>query len=295
MFIIGGRGKGGKLLRKVYFLDLVSMTWVQVDSTTDTPLGRQDHAACLVGRKIVIHGGWDGKKDFDDLWVLDTDTAAWIKPKVSGVPPSARHGHSIDLSPDGRLLVFGGYTLKVSGGAVPKYNADMRELDIESMIWSRSRSKLQIAVSDVLLFLFPPFISINYICASQCFSNHNLLILCLYKSFPLHVFTALGDYPCGRFAHSTTTFDDRVFIYGGWTGLSRCRLCNVVLPQEGSKKDPASVHQPDCITGKSLVGAEKLNPGPSQFLKVLDTKVRLFLLHHFFDVSFFSHTNTTAN
>jgi hypothetical protein len=45
----------------------------------------------------------------------------------------------MDLTDDGRILVFGGYTIK--DGGVPKYNADMRELDIETMIWSRSRSK----------------------------------------------------------------------------------------------------------------------------------------------------------
>ena len=72
MFIVGGRCKGGKVLRKVFFLNLLTLNWVQVDSTTDTPPGRHNHASCLVGKKIVIHGGWDGKKDFDDLWVFDT-------------------------------------------------------------------------------------------------------------------------------------------------------------------------------------------------------------------------------
>lgn len=49
------------------------------------------HASLLVGRKIVIHGGWDGKHTCNgDLWVFDTETFSWLQPDVGGLPPSPR-------------------------------------------------------------------------------------------------------------------------------------------------------------------------------------------------------------
>lgn len=52
---------------------------------------RLNHATLLVGRKIVIHGGWDGSSStMNDLWVFDTDSFAWLQPRVGGLAPSPR-------------------------------------------------------------------------------------------------------------------------------------------------------------------------------------------------------------
>ncbi len=99
---------------------------------------RFNHAAALVGRKIVIHGGWNGSEAFNDFWIFNTDSFAWIQPKISGFAPSPRFGHTINLTPDGRLLVFGGCSLDKQG-ACPKYNNDIRQLDTDHMVWSRPR------------------------------------------------------------------------------------------------------------------------------------------------------------
>ena len=40
---------------------------------------RFNHASELVGRKIVIHGGWDGSHTFDDFWIFNTDSFSWIQ------------------------------------------------------------------------------------------------------------------------------------------------------------------------------------------------------------------------
>jgi hypothetical protein len=92
MFIFGGKGESG-LLRDMHFLDLDSWAWVPVSSTTAGPSPRLNHATALVGRKMVVHGGWDGAESaLSDLWVFDTEAFTWMSPVTAGLPPSPRYG-----------------------------------------------------------------------------------------------------------------------------------------------------------------------------------------------------------
>ena len=141
MFIFGGKGQNDKIFNDVYFLDLVEWIWVQVQSISQGPNPRFNHASALVGRKLVIHGGWNGYEAFDDFWIFNTDSFAWISPKISGFSPTARFGHTMNLTSDGRLLVFGGCALDKSG-TMPRYNNDVRQLDTDHMVWSRPRCEL---------------------------------------------------------------------------------------------------------------------------------------------------------
>ena len=95
------------------------------------------HASEVVGRKIVIHGGWDGTELYNDLWIFNSDSFSWIQPKSSGFGPSPRYGHSLTLTIDGRLIVYGGCSFTESG--VPRYNDDIRQLDTDTMLWTRPK------------------------------------------------------------------------------------------------------------------------------------------------------------
>ena len=99
---------------------------------------RMSQASALVGRKIVIHGGWDGDEIYNDLWIFNTDSFGWMQPRTSGFAPSPRFGHTLNLTKDGRLLVFGGCSIP-RDTRTPRYNDDIRELDTDSMLWSRPR------------------------------------------------------------------------------------------------------------------------------------------------------------
>ena len=111
MFLFGGKGESG-VMRDIHFLDLVEWTWVPVSATSAGPSPRMNMASLLVGRKIVVHGGWDGtKKCVNDLWVFDTDAFTWLNPRTAGLPPVARYGHALQLLEDGRILMFGGMSV----------------------------------------------------------------------------------------------------------------------------------------------------------------------------------------
>ena len=70
MFIIGGKGPSGAIYNDVYFLDLVEWIWVPVATLSQGPSARLNQASTLVGRKIVIHGGWNGRTFFNDCGFL---------------------------------------------------------------------------------------------------------------------------------------------------------------------------------------------------------------------------------
>jgi hypothetical protein len=48
------------------------------------PACRNNHTTAVYGDKIYFHGGHDGNQWLDDLYVLNTSSLVWSKPKVSG-------------------------------------------------------------------------------------------------------------------------------------------------------------------------------------------------------------------
>ncbi len=74
----------------------------------------------------------------------------WIQPKTTGFGPSPRYGHSLTLTPDGRLMIFGGCSFADESG-VPKYHDDVRQLDTDTMVWSRPKIDGQVGFFHVLL------------------------------------------------------------------------------------------------------------------------------------------------
>eukprot|EP00629_Pelagomonadales_sp_RCC1024_P009406 CAMPEP_0119263604 /NCGR_PEP_ID=MMETSP1329-20130426/2962_1 /TAXON_ID=114041 /ORGANISM="Genus nov. species nov., Strain RCC1024" /LENGTH=210 /DNA_ID=CAMNT_0007263319 /DNA_START=303 /DNA_END=932 /DNA_ORIENTATION=- len=136
MFAFAGQGTTGTF-RDMNFLDLVEWTWVPVSVTSASPSARFFHASLLVGRKIVIHGGWDGHlRCMGDLWVFNSETFTWLQPKCAGAIPSPRYGHSLNLLVDGQILCYGGCTVSAKQ-PVPEYYGDLRQLDTETMLWTK--------------------------------------------------------------------------------------------------------------------------------------------------------------
>ncbi|XP_077230077.1 galactose oxidase/kelch repeat superfamily protein [Tasmannia lanceolata] len=107
MFIFGGRS-GGKRLGDFWMLDTDIWQWSELTSYGDLPSARDFAAASAIGnRKIVMYGGWDGKKWLSDVYILDTISLEWTELSVSGTLPPPRCGHTATMV-EKRLLVFGG-------------------------------------------------------------------------------------------------------------------------------------------------------------------------------------------
>ncbi|KAI8563481.1 hypothetical protein RHMOL_Rhmol03G0114000 [Rhododendron molle] len=107
MFIFGGRS-GSKRLGDFWVLDTDIWQWSELTSFGDLPSPRDFAAASAIGnRKIVMYGGWDGKKWLSDVYVMDTMSLEWMELSVSGSLPPPRCGHTATMV-EKRLLVYGG-------------------------------------------------------------------------------------------------------------------------------------------------------------------------------------------
>ncbi|THU68734.1 hypothetical protein C4D60_Mb08t06980 [Musa balbisiana] len=107
MFIFGGRS-GGKRMGDFWMLDTDIWQWSELTSYGDLPSPREFAAASAIGnRKIVMYGGWDGKKWLSDVYILDTISLEWTELSITGSVPQPRCGHSATMV-EKRLLIFGG-------------------------------------------------------------------------------------------------------------------------------------------------------------------------------------------
>lgn len=78
--------------------------------------------------KLYLFGGGDGQKYHNHLYVLDTHTMIWSRPKTSGDPPSERRAH-VTVFWQLSMYVFGG------GDGTRALN-DVYRLDIKTKVWS---------------------------------------------------------------------------------------------------------------------------------------------------------------
>ncbi|OVA05951.1 Kelch repeat type 1 [Macleaya cordata] len=115
MFIFGGRS-GGKRSGHMFCIshlfllgnDTDIWQWSELTSFGDLPSPRDFASASAIGnRKIVMYGGWDGKKWLSDVYILDTMSLEWTELSISGSLPPPRCGHTATMV-EKRLLVFGG-------------------------------------------------------------------------------------------------------------------------------------------------------------------------------------------
>ncbi|XP_052621015.1 protein GLUTELIN PRECURSOR ACCUMULATION 3-like [Lactuca sativa] len=82
--------------------------WSELTSFGDLPSPRDFAVASAIGNhKIVMYGGWDGKKWLSDVFVLDTMSLEWRELAVTGTLPPPRCGHTATMV-EKRLLVYGG-------------------------------------------------------------------------------------------------------------------------------------------------------------------------------------------
>eukprot|EP00300_Choanocystis_sp_HF-7_P017243 c19670_g1_i3.p1 GENE.c19670_g1_i3~~c19670_g1_i3.p1 ORF type:complete len:962 (+),score=196.44 c19670_g1_i3:298-2886(+) len=115
VFVFGGSNEKG-ITNHLLCLDLASLVWRFVSTSTPPPAPRTGHSACLLrNNQMVVFGGLCPRGHSQDLYVLTIDkTCQWNSPDVhvvSGIP-HPREGHSMtELDKDTAIVIGGGTRL----------------------------------------------------------------------------------------------------------------------------------------------------------------------------------------
>ena len=107
-------------------------SWQQLDCGGDAPCPRDGHAALLLpdNRTMLVVGGFDGERCFNDVHALDTESLTWRQLDAGGEDapmPAPRYMHAAQLCADGFYL-FGGYV----DGQTPPFENDLWRFELDT-------------------------------------------------------------------------------------------------------------------------------------------------------------------
>ncbi|XP_036998262.2 kelch domain-containing protein 4 isoform X2 [Artibeus jamaicensis] len=99
--------------KDLWVLHLATKTWEQVRSPGG-PSGRSGHRMVAWKRQLILFGGFhESTRDYiyyNDVYAFNLDTFAWSKLSPSGTGPTPRSGCQMSVTPQGGIVVYGGYS-----------------------------------------------------------------------------------------------------------------------------------------------------------------------------------------
>ncbi|KAM4679187.1 kelch domain-containing protein 3 isoform 2-T3 [Amazona ochrocephala] len=128
----------------VHVFNAVSLRWIKLppvwtnsrDQVREVPYMRYGHSAVLIDDTVYI---WGGRNDTEGacnvLYAFDVNTHKWFTPKVSGMVPGARDGHSACVLAKS-MFIFGGYEQLADC-----FSNDIHKLDTTNMMWTLISAK----------------------------------------------------------------------------------------------------------------------------------------------------------
>ncbi|XP_030675742.1 kelch domain-containing protein 4 isoform X3 [Nomascus leucogenys] len=99
--------------KDLWVLHLATKTWEQVKSTGG-PSGRSGHRMVAWKRQLILFGGFhESTRDYiyyNDVYAFNLDTFTWSKLSPSGTGPTPRSGCQMSVTPQGGIIIYGGYS-----------------------------------------------------------------------------------------------------------------------------------------------------------------------------------------
>ncbi|XP_058135587.1 kelch domain-containing protein 4 isoform X2 [Dasypus novemcinctus] len=99
--------------KDLWVLHLATRTWEQVRSTGG-PSSRSGHRMVAWKRQLIVFGGFhESTRDYvyyNDVHAFSLDTLTWMKLSPAGTGPSPRSGCQVSVTPQGSIIVYGGYS-----------------------------------------------------------------------------------------------------------------------------------------------------------------------------------------
>ncbi|XP_056175447.1 nitrile-specifier protein 5-like [Syzygium oleosum] len=112
MIVIGGQDERDYYLSDVHILDADTLMWKELNTTGDMLPPRGGRLTVTFGKILFVYGGYtEAQRLYDDLYMLDVESAIWSKVTTAGAGPSARFsmaGVCLDPVRSGVLAFVGG-------------------------------------------------------------------------------------------------------------------------------------------------------------------------------------------
>ncbi|WVZ13087.1 hypothetical protein V8G54_017617 [Vigna mungo] len=200
-----------------------SENWMVLSIAGDKPTPRSNHAAAVIGNKMVVVGGESGTGLLDDVQVLNFDRFSWTKassklylsPSSLPLKIPACKGHSL-VSWGKKALLIGGKTdpgsdrisdrvLVTDGGEGRHTSRDIPFITANAAV---ARSGHSVVRAGTVLILFG-----GEDAKRRKLNDLHMFDLKSFTWLPLHY---TGTAPSPRFNHVAALYDDKIlYIFGG--------------------------------------------------------------------------------
>ncbi|KAL1553457.1 tip elongation aberrant protein 1-like [Salvia divinorum] len=112
IIVVGGEDSSNYYLSDVHILDADTLVWFKLNTTGQLLPPRAGHTTICLGKKMFVFGGFSDEQNlYNDVYMLDIESGAWIKISAVGEGPSGRFsmaGESLDPHMGGVLVFIGG-------------------------------------------------------------------------------------------------------------------------------------------------------------------------------------------
>jgi N-acetylneuraminic acid mutarotase len=203
---------------------MVMKLWQKIEYS-GTPGPRAAHSFDVLDNKIVVFGGWNGRKALNDLHIFDFQTETWTQSEATPETPSARNNHATVVF-DNKLFVHGGHdgTKWLSDMYILSCSQSSQEDSVEqrsfadNLTWSRAQTsgvhpspRACHTMSRVgrKIYLFGGYNG------SVCYTAIEILDL---DTMTWIQPTVTGNVPTARNAHSMTVVGKLLYMFGGHSG-----------------------------------------------------------------------------
>uniref|UniRef100_A0A8C3DUW1 Kelch domain containing 4 n=1 Tax=Corvus moneduloides TaxID=1196302 RepID=A0A8C3DUW1_CORMO len=99
--------------KDLWVLHLATKTWEQIKAPGG-PSGRSGHRMVACKRQLVIFGGFhESARDYiyyNDVYAFNLDSFTWSKLAPAGIGPAPRSGCQMTPTPEGNIIIYGGYS-----------------------------------------------------------------------------------------------------------------------------------------------------------------------------------------
>ncbi|XP_049939658.1 kelch domain-containing protein 3 isoform X1 [Schistocerca serialis cubense] len=186
------------------------------------PYQRYGHTAVEHEQKIYIWGGRNDEAACNRLFCFNPDNLTWSSPKVSGMIPAARDGHSACVI-NNQMFVFGGFEEQMD-----RFSQDVYALDLRTMVWRyiitqgdppSYRDFHSANAIDDRMYIFGGRGDVYGPYHSQEELYSNSIMYLDTATGVWHQPRTTGDIPLGRRSHSAFVYKNSLYVFGGYNGL----------------------------------------------------------------------------